>query len=167
MILNRNPWFSIAGLVLAAMLAFPACSGSESVGKKLNRLGLAWEQDAEGDYRIDYPLEDGRTVVVGVGAHSLGLGSEIRVRELWSVAARIPGDFPGDLAENLLSDSWSTRKLGSWALAGRTSDGRSVLVYVARVPEGASLRLFRAALEDVAVSAADMGDALEGLEDGR
>jgi hypothetical protein len=88
----------------------------------------------------------------------------VRVRELWAVSARIPGKLPEELAENLLGDTWSSRKFGSWALAGTTSDGRQVLVYVTRLPEGSSKKVFQAALFDTGISSLDLGEALKNLE---
>ena len=80
------------------------------------------------------------------------------------MAARIPGDLPVELAENLMADSWSSRKLGSWAIAGTTSDGRQVIVYLARIPADAPKQLLEAAILDTALSAADLSTALAGLD---
>ena len=165
MIHNRNPWRFFTFLLLPAILLVSACDPSASVGRQLKRLNLAWETDAEGDFRVTVPLEDfGRDMTVGISAHAISLSSDVWVREMWSVAARIPNDLPMELAENLMEDSWSSRKFGSWAIAGTTSDGRQVIVYLARIPADASKKLLEAAILDTATSAADLNTALADLD---
>ena len=163
---NRNPWY-FPNPVLVALLCIPffSCARYHAVENELERLNLTYRTDSEGDYRVEFPLEDGRTATVGVSAHSIDVGGGRSVRRIWSVAARLPGDFPENLATGLLSDSWSSRRLGSWALAGRTSDGRQVIVYQAWIPSNADSGLLRAAMQDAALSAAAMSDALKELED--
>lgn len=163
--LNRNPWLFLLVLLLSAIILLLACDPSASVGRQLDRLDLVWELDPEGDYRVAVPLGgSGTEAAVGIGAHSIRLSEKVRVREIWSVAARIPGDLPEELAENLMADSWSSRKLGSWAMAGTTTDGRIVLVYLTRIPAEASQDLLEAAILDAADSATSMGVALADLE---
>lgn len=125
---------------------------------------MKYSIDSEGDYRVEIELPDGRQTYVGVSAHTALLEGDIRVRELWSVAARLPGTLPEELADNLLRDTWSSRKIGAWALAGTTSDGKQVLVHVTRLPEKSSKKVFHAALMDTAISALDLSDALTRLE---
>ena len=165
MIHNRNPWRFFTFLLLGAILLLSACDPSASIGRQLKRLGLTWESDTEGDFRVTVPLEEiGRDISVGISAHAISLSKDVWVREIWSVAARIPGDLPMELAENLMRDSWSSRKFGSWAIAGTTSDGRQVIVYLARIPADASRKLLEAAIMDTAASAADLNLALANLD---
>ena len=165
MMLHRNPYRFIVPAVLILVIAVMSCQANNPVERILKKLKLEYTVDFEGDYRVKVELPDGRETSVGVSLHTTFLDDNVRVREIWSVAARIPGDLPEELAENLLGDTWSSRKFGSWALAGMTSDGRRVLVYVTRIPEGSSPRVFRAALMDSAVSALDLQDALAHLEE--
>ena len=135
------------------------------MNRRLHRLDLSYEVDVEGDYRISVTMEDGGEMTVGLAGYTILLEDGIRIREIWSVAARITGEMPNELAGNLMADSWSSRKLGSWAIAGRTSDGRTVLVYLARIPEDSTAKFLLAAINDVAYSAYQIQKALAGLEE--
>ncbi len=119
-------------------------------------MGYTVERDVEGDLRVAVPAGEGRFQTVGVGSHTQTLVGNLQFREIWAVAARIPGSLPDGLAEDLLGDSWSSRNLGAWALAGQTSDGKQVLVYLIRVDAAASKKLLQAALADAARSAAEL-----------
>ncbi|MCK5735652.1 MAG: hypothetical protein KAH21_04195 [Spirochaetaceae bacterium] len=145
-----------------------SCSGGKPIEKQLKKLKLEYHLDSEGDYRVQMFIPDNnsgnREVEVGISAHAELLENNVRVRDIWSVAARIPGKIPEGLAENLLKDSWASRKLGAWALAGTTSQGKQVLVYIIRIPESSSLKVLHAALIDCAVSSLGLHDALTVLD---
>jgi len=128
----------------------------------LRRLDLEYTLDQEGDFRVNVRLDDGRRIMVGIS--SVVLGEKVRVRSMWSVVGRIPEKLPDGLAEDLLADAWESRILGAWALAGITSDGRHVLVYITRVPASSSIRTFRGALMYTAESAVNLREALSYLE---
>lgn len=124
---------------------------------------MEYSLDEEGDFRANVKLDDGREAIVGIS--SVVVGEEIRVRSMWSVAGRIPGKLPDGLAENLLADVWKSRSLGGWALAGLTSDGKHVLVYITRIPMSSSVRVFKRALMYTAESAINLREALSYLEE--
>lgn len=123
---------------------------------------MEYTLDQEGDFRVNVRLDDGREAIVGIS--SVVSGDKVRVRSMWSVVGRIPKKLPDDLAENLLADVWESRILGAWALAGVTSDGRQVLVYITRIPASSSIRVFQGALVYTAESATNLREALSYLE---
>jgi len=160
---SRNPCF-LALFPLPILLSISlSCSREIPVERVLRRLGLEYSLDEEGDFRVNIGLDDGRTGIVGIS--SVVVSEKIRMRTIWSVAGRIPGKLPDGLAENLLADSWKTRILGAWALAGVTSDGRHVLVYVTRIPASSSIREFKQALIYTAESAVNLREALSYPEE--
>jgi len=167
--LNRNPYPVFVPLLLSLFLGsfflLSSCSPVKTLERQIRKTGFDYSLDYEGDFRVQVILPEDRTVEVGVSAHSDLLDNDIRVRKIWSVAGRIPEKLPEGLAENLLGDSWSTRVFGSWALAGTTSEGKKVLVYVSRIPESSSPDLLYASLIDAAVSAQGLHDALSILEE--
>lgn len=163
--LNRNPYRFLLFTTLLLLSVIFSCRDVKSIEKILRRLDFDYSIDSEGDYRVNIELPDGRQTYVGVSAHTSLLEGDVRVRELWSVAARLPGALPEELADNLLRDTWSSRKIGAWALAGTTSDGNQVLVHITRIPEGSSKKVFQAAILDTAISALDLSDALTHLEE--
>ena len=162
---NRNPYRIIVLLLLFFLLfSLISCSRGKNLEKQLNKLKLSYIVDSDGDFRLTVTLPGNGDVEVGI-RNSSGLpGNPVKIREIWSVAARIPGELPKGLAENLLKDSWSTGNMGAWALAGTTSEGKKVLVYLNRIPESASNELLYAALLDAARSAAGLHNALKVLE---
>ena len=161
--INRNPPLITVCLLATVALFTLSCESRESPKRYLKRLDLEYRTDSEGDYRITIPLPDGEEKEVGIGARGIPLRDGQMIREIWSVAARIPGGLPEGLAESLLTDTWSSAMLGSWALAGVTDDGRHVLVYLTRLPMDASLSAFSSALKDAAAAASDMEKALASL----
>ncbi len=161
---NRNPYRLVVPLLLTLFIILSSCNAEDSIEGQIKKLNLEYHIDKEGDYRVQVIIPGGRNVEVGVSTHTESLEKNVRVREIWSVAVRIPGKLPEGLAENLLEDSWSTREFGSWALAGTTSDGKQVLVYICRIPEPSPLKVLHAALMDTAESAGGLHDALAGLE---
>ena len=161
---NRNPYRLVVPLLLTLFIILSSCNAEDSIERQIKKLNLKYRIDSEGDYRVQVIIPENRNVEVGVSAHTESLEKNVRVREIWSVAVRIPGKLPEGLAENLLRDSWSTRKFGSWALAGTTSDGKQVLVYISRIPESSSVKVLHAAMMDTAESARGLHDALSELE---
>jgi len=161
---NRNPPAILTILTAVLVLVAVSCSSSDRFERRLERLGYDWDTDRDGDYRVTVELDDGRRATVGLSSPDSSAVGWAGFRRVWSVAARIPGELPDGLAENLLSDTWSSRIAGAWADAGRTSDGRQVIVYVARVPEDATSRSLDAVIRDTAKSALDLQDALAALE---
>ncbi|MCG8451761.1 MAG: hypothetical protein MI717_01110 [Spirochaetales bacterium] len=136
----------------------------ERLSKVVKQLGWEYSLDAEGDYRIQVPLESGGTHTVGISSHATILEGEFAVRDVWAVAARIPGELPDGLAENLMSDSWGTRSWGTWALAGITSDGKRVLVRLGRIPVDAEKKMMASVLLETARTAYQMQNALSAID---
>ncbi len=161
---NRNPYRLVVSLLLSLFIILSSCSAGSSIERQIKKLNLEYRIDSEGDYRVQVMIPGDRKVEVGVSAYTDSLENNVRIREIWSVAVRIPGKLPEGLAENLLGDSWSSREFGAWALAGTTSDGKQVLVYVSRIPESSSLNVLHAALMDTAESARGLKEALSELE---
>jgi len=161
---NRNPFRLVVPLLLSLFFILSSCSAEGSIKRQIKKLNLDYRIDSEGDYRVQVIIPGDRNVEVGVSAHTESLEKDVSVRDIWSVAARIPGKLPEGLAENLLGDSWSSREFGSWALAGTTSEGKQVLVYISRIPESSSIKVLHAALMDTAESARGLHDALSELE---
>jgi len=165
MVTSRNHGYRLLALFSLPILLSVSlsCTQEVPVERILRRLGLEYTLDEERDFRVNVKLDDGRETIVGIS--SVVVGKEIRMRSMWSVAGRIPGKLPDGLAENLLADAWESRILGTWALAGLTSDGRHVLVYVMRIPVSSSARELKRTLMHTAESALSLRDALSSLEE--
>jgi hypothetical protein len=114
---------------LALVSSVPAAAQDRSVATRLDKEGLKYEVDKDGDYKLlfDY-TEEGRTQIVFVSGATQTV-SGMTIREIFAPAARIEEDkVTGSKALVLLEDS-STNKVGSWEIRG------NVLYFVIKVPE--------------------------------
>lgn len=100
---------------LLALMTFSAAASSADpqVARQLDALGYEYEIDDDGDYKLVFSVEDGRTQLAYVRSPVEQFGT-LRVREIWSPALRVEGNaFPSAIANRLLSDS-NSAKIGSW-----------------------------------------------------
>lgn len=108
--------------LFAALLAGASCAGAaptadRRVEKALERARLAFEVDAEGDFRVAFVLPDGRSQVVVVRSATAGYGT-LEVRELVSAGYRSATmALPPEVANRLLELNARTR-LGAWSRQG-------------------------------------------------
>lgn len=150
------------------MVVFAACTPSDPadrrIGRVLGTLGYAAVPDDTGDYRFSVILDDLREQEVWVRSTRHRAG-KVTVREVFSVANVFPDGLPGGLAEDLLRDTWETRISGSWALAGKTSQGETLLVYIVRIDANAGRRTLKEAILEVAATADSLEAAISGTTD--
>lgn len=105
--------------LLAAAPAGWAQSGQAdpALGRQLQGMGYDYEVDADGDYRLVFELEGGRSQLVYVRSPVENYGS-LSVREIWSPGFRVKGSpFPAAIADRLLVES-ERSKLGGWVRQG-------------------------------------------------
>ena len=139
-------------LLLALLAAAPAGwaqSGQTdpALGRQLRGMGYDYEVDADGDYRLVFELEGGRSQLVYVRSPVENYGS-LSVREIWSPGFRIKGsDFPAAVANRLLLDS-NNAKIGSWVRQG------DMAMYVVKIDANASADNLSDAI-DAAIKTAD------------
>jgi len=148
-------------LLGAAALAY-SCGAPDqargSTARRLRSVGFDVSVDGNGDLKTAVALENGRSQKVSLSSSGQKVGAW-DVREVWSVAGAFPGGLPDGLSARLMADSWSSRVLGSWALAGPGSDGSVLLLYLVRIDARASARILRDAVHETASTA----DALESV----
>ena len=136
-----------AGMALAQEPAAPA-SPDARVEAALKGAGLGFLID-EGDYRLDYKVDEtrGQRVWVASGTTSL---PPLEVRDVWSVAARGKGTVPADLAVRLLQEN-VRMVLGAW----QVNQGKDeyLVVFSAQVAADADAAELREVIEVVMYSA--------------
>lgn len=127
------------GAALAYPLGAAAQDGSDSVvpaadpaiAAQLEALDYEYDVDSDGDYKMTFSLDGGRSQLVYVISQVESFG-EHRVREIWSPAYRAPGDsFPAIIANRLLEDSQAS-KMGGWVKQG------DMALFVVKIPADAS-----------------------------
>ncbi|WP_324075927.1 MAG: hypothetical protein RSE14_03870 [Erythrobacter sp.] len=137
---------ALAGFALGA--AVPAAAEDASVASRLDRAGLKYEVDADGDYKLTFNYKsEGRSQLVFVGGRTETVAG-MTVREVFSPAAKVDEDgITGRKALELLEES-SSNKLGSWEIRG------GVLYFVIKLLDDASATQLSSML-DIAAETAD------------
>jgi hypothetical protein len=146
----------IAGLAFAAA---PASAEDASVSKRLDREGLKYEIDSDGDYKLTFNYtQEGRTQLVFVSGTTQTVG-ELTVREVFSPAGRVERDgINGKKALELLEGSGGM-KMGSWEIRG------DVLYFVMKVLDNATSKELSSMLDIAAETADDKEIELSGDRD--
>ncbi len=157
MIIRRLVSLSVlAGLAAAAA---PAAAEDASVEKRLDRAGLKYEVDSDGDYKLTFNYtKEGRTQLVFVSGSTQTV-SGLTVREVFSPAGRVEKDgIGGQKALELLENS-GTLKMGSWEIRG------DVLYFVIKVLDSATATELSSLLDIAAETADDKEIELSGEQD--
>lgn len=160
MILRSLPSLSalaLAGLVFAA--AVPASAQSRSVEDRLDDLGIKYEVDEDGDYKLGISWSnEGRSQLVFISGRTEEAGGMI-IREVFSPAAIVEQhNITGAKALELLEASGKT-KLGAWEIRG------GVVHYVAKIPDSFTAKELDTVLTIVSESADDKEIELTGGKD--
>jgi hypothetical protein len=124
------------------------------VRRALEALGLQFEVDDDGDYRVIMAWsEDGRSQLVFVNSNTETLG-DAEIREVWTVGYKKATDeLSSRVASKLLEES-STYKIGAWEVVWR---GETVLgVLNAKIPADASAKYLGEVINVVAATADEM-----------
>jgi len=142
---------SVAAWVLACLACAAATAHAgepdRATGGLLDALDYKYEVDDDGDYRLVFDLDEGRTQLAFVRSSVETYGSH-RIREIWSPGYKSPGpQFPALVANRLLEDS-NDSKLGSWVKQGDTA------MFVVKIDADASAEVLSDAI-DAAIKSAD------------
>jgi len=144
---------------LTAAIAVPAAAEDASVEKRLDRAGLKYEVDEDGDYKLTFNYsQEGRTQLVFVSGTTQEV-SGLTIREVFSPAGRVEKDgITGKTALELLENSGSM-KMGSWEIRG------DVLYFVIKVLDSATATELSSLLDIAAETADDKEIELSGDRD--
>ena len=138
-----------ATMTCLACMAMTAHAGEpdKAIGRLLDSLEYPYDIDEDGDYRLLFDLDEGRTQLVFVRSSVETYGSH-HVREIWSPGYKAPGpQFPALVANRLLEQS-NEAKLGSWVKQGDTA------MFVVKIDADASAKVLDDAI-DAAIRSAD------------
>ena len=114
----------------------------------------------EGDYRLDYKVDETRSQRVWVASGTTSL-PPLEIRDVWSVAARGKGAVPADLAIHLLQEN-VRMVLGAW----QVNQGKDeyLVVFSAQVDADADAAALREVIEVVMYSADRIEKELSGTD---
>lgn len=126
--------------------AAPAKPADAALGKQLDGLGIKYQVDEDGDYRMTFEVEDGRSQLVFARSPVETFGDS-RIREIWSPAFRYATpELDQKIANRLLSHG-ATMIMGGWTRQ------KTLAMFVVKVPADASPQQLRDALEAAALAA--------------
>lgn len=136
-------------------LAVPPVSAQEAdrptpdplVERHLEQLNYNYEVDEDGDYKLVFELDGGRSQLVYVRSPVEEFGTH-RVREIWSPGYRSDTEQFSAKVANRLLEATQDNKLGAWAKQGHFA------VFVVKLPSDASAQALEDAI-DAAVRSAD------------
>jgi hypothetical protein len=147
----------LAGLAFAA--AVPAAAEDASVARRLDREGLKYEVDGDGDYKLTFNYtQEGRSQLVFVSGKTETVGG-LTIREVFSPAARVEKDGIGGKKALELLEASGTMKMGSWEIRG------DVLYFVIKVLDSANSSELSSMLDIAAETADNMEIELSGDRD--
>ncbi|MDX2232485.1 MAG: hypothetical protein NW220_22835 [Leptolyngbyaceae cyanobacterium bins.349] len=136
-------------------------AGDPRVKTVLDKLGLKYEVNQDGDFKVGMEMQNGRTQLAWINSQTEKLGN-IEIREIISPGYRSNGAIPEKVANQLLADS-AQKKLGAWQVM---SNGTThVAVFVAKIESNGNPAVMEAALRLVLYSADEMEKALTGKDD--
>ena len=161
-------WFVYCALVLVlaafitptvfAQLGDGPDTADARIRPQLDQLGINYDIDEDGDYRVLYETKGGRTQIAFVRSKTYQL-NDLEIREIWSIAYVAPdGNIPMPIANMLLEDSF-IRKLGAWV----KYEGSAM--FVAKISAKADNKTLLTALEVVLNTADEIEEKLSGATD--
>jgi len=142
----------IAAALLLAVTATGAYAvePDKAVGRALDTLKYTYEVDEDGDYKMVFDMDDGRSQLAFVRSTVEEFGKH-KIREIWSPAYNSPGkQFPAAVANRLLEDSQDA-KMGAWVKQDQLA------MFVVKVDANATPE----ALSDAIDAAIRTADAME------
>ncbi len=161
-------------LVLSAVLMTFALPGQSLFGQSvepdsriknlLDQTSLKYEVDSDGDFKLLYEYDDGRSHIVFVNSKTETYGG-MEIREIWSVGYMTPDDgdsVSGKVSENLIRAN-SRAKLGAWQI--QKMDGKEVGVFRAMVPADAGQDIILDTMKLVGITADEKESELLNSDD--
>jgi len=137
--------------VVMAGLTSTAEAADPRVRRALESLGLEFEVDADGDYRVIMAWsEDGRSQLVFVNSNTETLG-DAEIREVWTVGYKKETTELAQRVATKLLEASSTYKIGAWEVVWR---GETVLAVLnAKIPADATAKYLGEVINVVSATA--------------
>ncbi len=132
------------------------------VAAALDELGLAYEVDDDGDFKVVFEFEeDGRSQLAYINSATERF-ELFEIREIWSPGYKSAALFTAEVANRLLEDSFE-KKLGAWQ--AMTSKNLHVAVFAAKVAADSDAASLQACLRLVLITADEMEKELLGTDE--
>lgn len=131
------------------------------VEKLLEEADLNYTIDEDGDFRLEFALEDDRSQLVWISSKTASY-EVLEVRDVWSVAFRSREPLSAEVA-NLVLRRNGEMILGAWQVRKWGDD--YVLAYAAQVAANADAASLESAAEAVVVTADELEKELTGKDE--
>jgi hypothetical protein len=155
----RKLTFAIAALTAASLFAVGATahaqvgkkkSGDKRIAAALDEAELKYEVDNDGDFKLTFELENGRTQMVFINSKTAKLG-ELEIRNVWSPAMATEGPLDAEVANALLVENDQV-KLGGWRVEAN-ANGKRYAFFAAQIDAEADGDTLKQVLEAVVENA--------------
>lgn len=140
----------VSGLALMGLL----WAQNPQIKKVLEKAGLKYSVDKDGDFKLVFGLENDRSQIVFITSETEQMADQTIV-ELWSPGFQAADNEGAAIWTALLADS-QRRKVGAWQAV--VSEGRIIAVYKAKIPLSSLTPDF---LKAVCVGVASVADEVE------
>ena len=151
--------FALPVMIAGCLLAPSAQAEDASVKARLDAKGIHFEVDDDGDYRVTFSYDkEGRTQLVFVEGKTEDVDG-LRVRQIFSPAARLSKTPISDAKTKELLEDNSTNKLGAWEISG------DILYFVIKIPDTLDAAQLESTMNIAASAADDMEAKLSGEKD--
>jgi hypothetical protein len=138
-----------------------AKQGDSRVQALLDELELKYEVDGDGDFKVGFQLEGGRSQLAFIRSETTQFG-KFDIREIFSVAHISEGPLDGGLANALLIYNAHV-KLGSWRIE-RREDDTCIVAFAVQIAANTDAKSLYTALRLVINTADDVERKLDEEE---
>ena len=135
-----------------------AKSGDKRVQALLDELELKYEIDSDGDFKVAFDLEEGRSHVAFIRSETTQFG-KFDIREIFAIAHISEGPLDTELANALLIYNAHV-KIGSWRVM-RLDDERCIVAFAAQIAANTDSRSLLTALHAVLQTADEVESKLD------
>lgn len=157
---------SVAALALvpqlaAAQVGARTITPDARVEKLLKEAELNYTIDEDGDFRLEFALDDDRSQLVWISSKTASY-EVLEIRDVWSVAFRSKEPLSAELANKALRKN-GEMILGAWQV--KKWGEEYVLAYAAQVAANTDAASLESAAEAVVVSADELEKELTGKDE--
>ncbi|WNZ44097.1 hypothetical protein Q2T42_19905 [Leptolyngbya boryana CZ1] len=166
-------WMGFAGLIALvgtltiAVQNTPAQTRQNSaadarVKAALDKAGMKYEIDSDGDFKLVIELPSGRTQLAFVRSSTQKLNGNLEIREIISPGYKSKSAFSPEIANQLLSDS-ARKKLGAWQTV--KSGEASIALFCSKILANSDADSLVASIQATVLSADEVEKQLTNKDD--
>jgi hypothetical protein len=136
--------------------------GDPRVARALDALDINYQIDSDGDFKIGFELEDGRTQEGFIRSQTYEF-MDLELREIFSVGLSSRGSFDARTANLLLQEN-EDKKIGAWSVISDREDNH-LAIYTVKIAADLDGKELVGAIFAVLNTADDMEKRLSGRDD--